>query len=320
MIPLRDDVPASRAPVVTRAIVVVCALAFVLQLGDPNGTLVEQYGMVPARVFDPGDHHVLLGPRGRPVARIDAAGVPDWLTLVTCIFLHGGWLHFLGNMLFLWIFGDNVEDRFGRWRFLLFYVGCGVAASAAHLFSAPGSPVPTIGASGAIAGVMGAYLLLYPRARVEMLVVWGFFADVIVLPAPTGRRAGGDERRASPTCAGEVRTDQPVRRGRLRRGPVVADFHALAPVKPGLAGRAGDLASRFAGSPTCCGIPTGRDRAAGNVARALTPDAGDDTFARSCCHATSPSPPPRRSRPRCSRRSRPTSSPRSRRRGSRTRA
>ncbi|MBK6529584.1 MAG: rhomboid family intramembrane serine protease [Deltaproteobacteria bacterium] len=89
------------------------------------------------------------------------------------MFLHGGWLHFLGNMLFLWIFGDNVEDRLGRWGFLLFYLGCGIAASAAHLASEPESAVPTIGASGAIAGVMGAYLVLYPRSRVQMLVVWG---------------------------------------------------------------------------------------------------------------------------------------------------
>jgi membrane associated rhomboid family serine protease len=103
---------------------------------------------------------------------------------LTCTFLHGGLLHFAGNMLFLWIFGDNVEDRFGRVRFLLFYLACGVAASAAHLLAAPNSPVPTVGASGAIAGVMGAYLLLYPRARVEMLVVFGPFLDFVVLPAP----------------------------------------------------------------------------------------------------------------------------------------
>jgi membrane associated rhomboid family serine protease len=184
MIPLRDDVAPSRPPVVTRALVILCAVVFALQLGDGREQLVERLGMVPARVFDPSAQLVQLGPRGLPVGRIDPAAVPDWLTLLTCIFLHGGWMHFLGNMLFLWIFGDNVEDRFGRVRFLLFYLGCGVAASAAHLLAAPGSAVPTIGASGAIAGVMGAYLLLYPRARVEMLVVWGFFVDFIVLPAP----------------------------------------------------------------------------------------------------------------------------------------
>jgi membrane associated rhomboid family serine protease len=185
VIPLRDSIPAQRAPVVRNALVLLCAAAFVLQLGDPEGQLVARYGMVPARVFEPDKLLVLRDPMtGIARMRIGPAGVPDWLTLLTCTFLHGGWLHFLGNMLFLWIFGDNVEDRFGRVPFLCFYLGCGAAASAAHLLSAPDSPVPTIGASGAIAGVMGAYLLLYPRARVQMLVIWGFFIDVVVLPAP----------------------------------------------------------------------------------------------------------------------------------------
>jgi membrane associated rhomboid family serine protease len=183
VIPLRDDVPASRTPVVTRAIVVACSIVFLLQLASGNDDLVERYGMVPARVLDPDATHVLRDPRGRIVERIDAAAVPDWLTLLTCTFLHGGWLHFLGNMLFLWIFGDNVEDRFGRVKYTLFYLGCGAAASAAHLLTNEGSTIPTIGASGAIAGVMGAYLMLYPRARVQMLLVLGFLVDIVVLPA-----------------------------------------------------------------------------------------------------------------------------------------
>ncbi len=184
MIPLRDSIPASRPPVVRNALLGVCAVVFALQLGDPDGALVERYGMIPARVLDPDGELVVRDPRGFGRVRIGPAAVPEWLTLLTCTFLHGGWLHFLGNMLFLWIFGDNVEDRFGRVKFLVFYLGCGVAASAAHLWSAPGSPVPTIGASGAIAGVMGAYLFLYPRSRVQMVVIFGFFVDVIVLPAP----------------------------------------------------------------------------------------------------------------------------------------
>jgi membrane associated rhomboid family serine protease len=183
MIPLRDDVPASRTPVVTRAIVVVCAVVFAAQLLSRNDDLVERFGMVPARVLDPDATIVVRDRLGRAVERIGAAAVPDWLTLVTCTFLHGGWLHFLGNMLFLWIFGDNVEDRFGRGKFVLFYFGCGAAASAAHLVASPHSAMPTIGASGAIAGVMGAYLMLYPRARVQMLLVLGIFVDVVVLPA-----------------------------------------------------------------------------------------------------------------------------------------
>ena len=183
MIPLRDDVPASRTPIVTRAIVVACSIVFLLQLATGTDDLVERFGMVPARVLDPGMALQVVDPRGRVVMTIGPAAVPDWLTLVTCTFLHGGWLHFLGNMLFLWIFGDNVEDRFGRVAFVAFYLGCGAAASAAHLLASPESPVPTIGASGAIAGVMGAYLLLYPRARVQMLLVLGFLVDVVVLPA-----------------------------------------------------------------------------------------------------------------------------------------
>ncbi|MBM3962277.1 MAG: rhomboid family intramembrane serine protease, partial [Planctomycetes bacterium] len=138
MIPLRDDVPASRSPVVTRALVVVCAAVFVLQLGDADDGLVRAFGMVPARVLDPDApawHAAARAASGRIAPAVGAAAIPDWLTLLTCTFLHGGLLHFAGNMLFLWIFGDNVEDRFGRLRFLLFYIACGVAASAAHLLA-----------------------------------------------------------------------------------------------------------------------------------------------------------------------------------------
>ncbi|MCB9887150.1 MAG: rhomboid family intramembrane serine protease [Planctomycetes bacterium] len=185
MIPLRDSIPTTRRPVVTQAMIALCAAVFVWQLGDPQGHLIERLGMVPARVSDP-DVRILVPEEGAlfGARRMLPAWVPGWLTLLTCTFLHGGWLHFLGNMLFLWIFGDNVEERFGRVKFLLFYLGCGVAASASHLLTAPDSKVPTLGASGAIAGVMGAYMFLYPHARVQMLFIWGFFVDVIVLPAP----------------------------------------------------------------------------------------------------------------------------------------
>jgi membrane associated rhomboid family serine protease len=182
VIPLRDSIPASRTPVVNYTMIGLCSLVFAAQLADPTGGLVERLGMVPARVLEPGVDHVVRG-LGRPHL-LEPAWVPEWSTLLTCTFLHGGWLHFLGNMLFLWIFGDNVEDRFGRLPYLVFYLACGAAASASHLLSAPGSTVPTIGASGAIAGVMGAYMLLHPRSRVQMLIVFGFFVDVIVLPAP----------------------------------------------------------------------------------------------------------------------------------------
>ncbi len=111
------------------------------------------------------------------------SAVPPWLTLLTCIFLHGGWMHFIGNMWFLFIFGDNVEDRLGHVGFLVFYLAAGIAASAAHLATNPASPIPTIGASGAIAGVMGAYFYLYPHARVLTLVPIFVILQMVVLPA-----------------------------------------------------------------------------------------------------------------------------------------
>ena len=196
MIPLRDNIPSQRTPLVNYGVIAVTAIVFVLQVTRPEGgeDLVERYGMIPARVVEPGteveipDREIVETRRGyevketmRPAA---APGVHPWLTMLTCIFLHGGWLHFLGNMWFLYIFGDNVEDRFGHFGYLLFYLGTGLAASGVHLASDPSSPIPTIGASGAIAGVMGAYFLMYPRSKVLTLVPIFFFIQIIVLPAP----------------------------------------------------------------------------------------------------------------------------------------
>jgi membrane associated rhomboid family serine protease len=196
MIPLRDDVPSRTTPFVNYAVIALCTGVFLLQLAeqDENGTLTEQYGMIPARVVNPQadieitQRQLVRTPAGvqireatRPAAE---PPIPAWLTLVTCIFLHGGWLHFLGNMWFLYIFGDNVEDRFGHFGYVLFYLGTGVAASLAHLLTAIDSTIPTIGASGAIAGVMGAYFLLYPRAQVLTLVPIFVFFYMVVLPAP----------------------------------------------------------------------------------------------------------------------------------------
>ncbi len=196
MIPLRDNIPSRSRPVVNYGILGFTSLVFVWQLqeGSGNGVLFERYGMIPARVFEPDrtisveeilPRETIFGVRPVRVARQAAASaVPAWLTILTCIFLHGGWMHFLGNMWFLHIFGDNVEDRVGHLGYLLFYVLSGVGASAAHLLANPDSLVPTIGASGAIAGVMGAYFLLYPRAMVVTLVPLFFFFEVFVLPAP----------------------------------------------------------------------------------------------------------------------------------------
>jgi membrane associated rhomboid family serine protease len=192
MIPLHDNIPSRRTPFVNYALIGVTSVVFFMQLTQP-GSFVEEYGMIPARVTNPGEvvnvpEEVEVTPEGdvkvtkeRPAA---PSAVPAWLTLLTCVFLHGGWLHFLGNMWFLHIFGDNVEDCFGHFQYLLFYLGCGVAASLIHLISASASPIPTIGASGAIAGVMGAYFILYPHAKVLTLIPIIVILYTVVVPAP----------------------------------------------------------------------------------------------------------------------------------------
>ncbi len=156
-------------PVVTVTLIAVNILVFLgvnLRLGTSPGGLeafFADYAMIPARI---------------------AAG-EGYGTLVSSMFLHGGVMHIAGNMLFLWIFGDNLEDTFGHLGFLAFYLGSGLAADFAHIAGDPGSMVPTVGASGAIAGVMGGYLLLFPQARVDVLVIFGYFARLIALPAWT---------------------------------------------------------------------------------------------------------------------------------------
>lgn len=197
MIPLRDNIPSRSIPVVNMLVIAACALVFVWQLqdqGDDQAEMIDRYGMIPAQISHPNQPVTVreiypVRIRGQVrLAEIErqlpAPVIPPVLTLLTCVFLHGGWMHFLGNMWFLWIFGDNVEDRFGHFGYLLFYLGCGVAASVTHYASMPDSTMPTIGASGAIAGVMGAYMYLYPRATVLSLVPIFYFIRIIVLPAP----------------------------------------------------------------------------------------------------------------------------------------
>jgi membrane associated rhomboid family serine protease len=200
MIPLRDNIPSRTTPVVNYAMIGLCVLTFLAQLREENtrGSLIERYGMIPKRVLHPTQtievddvaYRRVRTPVGimvqeeRATRTLAESSVPPWLTLLTCLFLHGGWTHFLGNLWFLHIFGDNVEDRFGHWGYLLFYLGCGFLASVAHLVTNLTSSVPTIGASGAIAGVMGAYFLLYPRAKVLTLVPIFVFLHMLVLPAP----------------------------------------------------------------------------------------------------------------------------------------
>ncbi len=194
MIPLRDNIPSQRTPLVNYAMIAACAFAFMFQLNDPNGTIAESFGMVPLRVTDPdavaviNQQVALQTPRGVEVAVVEhtlaPAAIAPWLTIITCMFLHGGWMHFLGNMWFLYIFGDNVEDRLGHVGYALMYLGTGIAAGLSHYVTDPSSPVPTIGASGAIAGVMGAYAWLYPHAKVQAVLPIFVFLQIFVLPAP----------------------------------------------------------------------------------------------------------------------------------------
>jgi membrane associated rhomboid family serine protease len=176
VIPLRDDIPARRAPVVTWALIAVNVLVFLYQSGLPHRAaenLIILRGLLPGRYTHPD----LAAQHGLP---------PDaYLSFLTSMFLHGSWLHLIANMWSLWIFGDNVEDRMGRGRFVLFYLLCGLAAGALHVLTNRDSFVPTIGASGAIAGVLGAYFLLFPRARVLTLVPIVFIPLFFELPAIT---------------------------------------------------------------------------------------------------------------------------------------
>lgn len=173
MIPLRDANPSSTRPVVTVAIIVLNALAFFyeLALSQPQlERLMFTMGMIPARV--------LLFP-----ARPDISLADAFLPMFSSMFLHGGWMHLIGNMWFLWIFGDNVEDHLGHVRYGLFYVVCGLGAGLAHTVFNLNSTIPTIGASGAVAGVLGAYFLLYPMHRVVTLIPIFFYFTFIELPA-----------------------------------------------------------------------------------------------------------------------------------------
>jgi membrane associated rhomboid family serine protease len=167
LIPLRDNVSSTRVPFVTYAIIAANVVVFwqEMQLGNGLERFVDAYGLIPARFHRAQD----------PLARL-------W-PVFTSMFVHGGLLHLLGNMLFLHIFGDNVEDRFGHLRFVVFYLGCGMVAAIAQIGAAPHSATPMVGASGAIAGVTGAFFVLYPRARVSMLVPIFLFWKVIEVPA-----------------------------------------------------------------------------------------------------------------------------------------
>jgi membrane associated rhomboid family serine protease len=187
MFPISDENPTLRTPVMTY--LTLGAIAFVWFFFQGAGldtvalaTSVCNWGMVPGELtgqVQPG----MRIPLGEGLLCAMDAGPLTRLTPLTSMFLHGGWGHIIGNCLFLWVFGNNVEDSMGRLRFVLFYLLCGLVAAGAHVLVDPASPVPTVGASGAISGVLGAYLVLYPRVRVRLLVPIFFFLHIFSVPA-----------------------------------------------------------------------------------------------------------------------------------------
>lgn len=187
MFPLRDDIRSQRVPVVNYSLIAACVLVYGLQMNAADG-LVEQFGMIPARVSHPGSDLTVQTARGVEFVVVERQ-IPQsvfhpFTTVLSCVFLHGSIMHLAGNVWFLYVFGDNVEDRLGRVGYLAFYLLGGVAASLTHFAFQTESPVPTIGASGAVAAVMGAYSWLYPHAKVTTLIPIVFLLQLIVVPAP----------------------------------------------------------------------------------------------------------------------------------------
>ncbi|HKU60738.1 MAG TPA: rhomboid family intramembrane serine protease [Gemmatimonadales bacterium] len=184
MFPIRDDNPTLAAPAITVVLIGLNVAAWILVQGmgaEPTLTRsVCELGLIPGELLG----RIPLGytlPMSREVSCV--IGPSHWYTPLSSMFLHGGWLHLIGNMWFLWLFGNNVEDSMGHGRYLVFYLLSGLAAAAAQTLVNPSSAVPMVGASGAISGVMGAYIVLYPRVRVHMLIFLGFFITRAVVPA-----------------------------------------------------------------------------------------------------------------------------------------
>ena len=174
MIPLKDDNPISGRPVVTYFLIGICVVIFLIQLGSQSyktGQLFYSYGLIPS---------VLMGYDQLPM---DLYAVPAYLTIFTSMFMHGGFMHLIGNMLYMWIFADNIEDSLGPKKFIIFYLLSGIGAATAQILMDTHSQVPMVGASGAIGGVLGAYLINHPNARVLVLIPFGFFSQLIKIKA-----------------------------------------------------------------------------------------------------------------------------------------
>ncbi len=174
MIPLKDDNPTSKRPIVTYLIIILCVVIFLAQLSSQaysSGQLFYSYGLIPS---------VLMGNNKLP---IDLYAIPAYLTIFTSMFMHGGFMHLIGNMLYMWIFADNIEDSLGPKIFLIFYILAGIGAALTQVLMDTNSQIPMVGASGAIGGVLGAYLINYPNAKVLVLIPFGFFSQLIKIKA-----------------------------------------------------------------------------------------------------------------------------------------
>jgi len=174
MIPLKDDNPTSSRPIVTYFLIATCVAVFLMQLGSQSyktGQLFYSFGLIPS---------VLMGQNQLPM---DLYAIPAYLTIFSSMFMHGGFMHLIGNMLYMWIFADNIEDNLGPIKFLIFYLLAGIAAGMTQVLMDTQSQVPMVGASGAIGGVLGAYLINHPNARVLVLIPFGFFSQLIKIRA-----------------------------------------------------------------------------------------------------------------------------------------
>lgn len=184
MFPLQDENPTELTPVVTYIIIALNVAVWLLvqQGGAGEGFLQSlcTFGAIPADITGGLQTGEILQLAPEAVCQVGGLG---WLTILTSMFMHGGWMHLIGNMWFMWVFGNNIEDSMGHIRFILFYLLCGIVASIAHIATDPGSAIPTVGASGAISGVMGAYLVLYPKVRVKTLFFFVVFIRIFLLPA-----------------------------------------------------------------------------------------------------------------------------------------
>jgi len=174
MIPLKDDNPTSTKPIITYCLIAVCVFVFLIELSSTSyktGTFFYSYGLIPS---------VLLG---KLKLASNMHVIPAYMTIITSMFVHGSFMHLIGNMLYMWIFANNIEESLGKIKFLIFYLLCGVGAAMAQVFTDTNSQIPMVGASGAIGGILGAYLINYPKTKILVLIPFGFFSQIIKIKA-----------------------------------------------------------------------------------------------------------------------------------------